>query len=182
MGVKMFSRFSKKGLPLLRPSRVVKARYTLVRIFTVLLITIYCVSTVPARAIETTKASALVLKEMHKGDSLSFTKKSPSSANADSKADPCLPLLHASRLSPGASAVSQRQSLNADKKAVPVALGFFLGVRVALGPKEVMKNRGRVQIGPEIRSVNLGQDNYALAVAAYRGCKNEYDLGMRHNK
>ena len=172
----MFARFTKKGLPCLKPSRVVKARYRMVRIFTILLVTAYFVSGVPVRAIETTKASGLILEEVNSNSSLSFTKKSPLSA----KADPCLPLLHSARLSPGASAESHRRPIKSDKKAASVALGIFLGVRVALGPKEVVKERGRVQIGPEVRTANLGEDNYALAVAAYRSCKNNHVLKKRH--
>lgn len=126
----------------------------------------------PAGAIETTKASALVVEEIRAHESLSFQKSPPVA-----QADPCLPLLHARHLSPGGSAVSQNWR-PARKTAAPVALGFFIGVRIALGPKEVQKPSGRVQIGPEIRTDRASGNNYALAVAAYRSCKNNYALSL----
>ena len=175
--VGVMNRLITKGLPLLQPSRAVryknKARYRIARIFLSLLILTYFVSGVPVRAIETTKASALVLEEASANMPLSFTHKSPHTAQKD----PCLSLLHTARLSPGAhdkgSNQSTRRSYDTDKKAASVALGFFLGVRVALGPKEVVQDNKRVQIGPEVRTSNIGRDNYALAVAAYRSCKNK---------
>jgi len=171
----MLTRYSKKGLPSLKAGICIRTSNKVLRIFLSVMIVTYFVSGVSAGAIETTKASALVIEEASVDRSLSFTKRNPHSAQAD----PCLPLLHASRLSPGASAESRGQPLDVDKKAVPVALGLFLGVRVALGPKEVVKNRDRVQIGPEFRATNIGNDNYALAVAAYRSCKNNHVLGLR---
>jgi hypothetical protein len=188
-------RLIKKGLPLLMPSRVVrvktKTRLQLVRIFTSLLIITYFVSGVPVGAIGTTPASALVLEEARGSSSLSFSKKHPHSARDKSHGDPCLSLLRSARLSPGAHAQgssnsSRRQSLSpygaTDRQAASVALGFFLGVRVALGPKDVVKESQRVQIGPEFRMANKGSDSYALAIASYRSCKNNYVLGMRRQK
>lgn len=164
---------TKKGLPLFKPSRAVKKmRRRMIRIFLSILVLTILVPLTSADAIETTKASALVLEEMRANGSISF-KKSPPLAQAD----PCLPLLHARRLSPGASAVSQTRR-PAGKTAVPVALGFVLGVRIALGPKEVVKPSKRVQIGPELRTGHNSSGNHALAIAAYRGCKNKHALGL----
>ena len=59
------------------------------------------------------------------------------------------------------------------EKAAPVAVGLMLGVRVALGPKEIIKNNPRVTTGPELfAKSNGGAPSYALAIAAYRDCKN----------
>ena len=170
--------FSKKGVPLFRPNRSVKARHCVFRIFlglTAAIVTIGFVAPM-AGAMETTKASALVLEDMQAHDSLSFKRSSPTA-----QADPCLPLLHARHLSPGGSAVSQNWR-PARKSAAPVALGFFLGVRIALGPKEVQKPSGRVQIGPEIRTAATNGGNYALAIAAYRSCKNNHALSLQREK
>jgi hypothetical protein len=167
--------FERKGIPVLKPNRSLKVKNSVYRIFLGSLCAFAVLLSTPAGALEKTKASALVLKEIQAPNSLSF-KKSPQSTQAD----PCLPLLHARHLSPGGSAVSQNWR-PARKTAVPVALGFFLGVRIALGPKEVQKPSGRVQIGPEIRTAQHG-DNYALAIAAYRSCKNNHVLSLERNK
>jgi hypothetical protein len=189
-------RLTKKGLPLLMPARVIRvktqtqmSRLQLVRIFLSILIAAYFAPFIlfggtPVHAIGTTSASALVFEEARTSSPLSFTKKSPHSAQGD----PCLSLLRSARLSPGAQArgssrSGRSQSLSpyeaTDKQAASVALGFFLGVRVALGPKEVVKDSERVQIGPEIRATSIGSNNYALAIASYRSCKNNYVLGLR---
>lgn len=167
--------FNEKGVPLFKPNRSVKVFHSVYRIFLGCLVGFAFMVAAPAGAIETTKASALVLEEMRAKDTLSFQKSPP-----EAQVDPCLPLLHARRLSPGGSAVSQNWR-PAGKTAAPVALGFVLGVRIALGPKEVTKKSGRVQIGPEIRTAKDSGHNYALAIAAYRSCKNEHALGL-HNK
>lgn len=62
------------------------------------------------------------------------------------------------------------------KKTASVALGLFLGVRVALGPKEVVQDNKRVQFSSEIRSTRAGGHNHALAIASYRACKNNQAL------
>lgn len=133
----------------------------------------------PVFATPTTKASALTLREMREDYTLSRSyderKQSPSSAQAD----PCLSYLQA-RLSPDAKAKDlNRQSTHqrlADKKAVPVALGFMLGYRIALGPHEAIKTGKNVQAGSNIRRNLKGGHPRALAVAAYRSCKNELTL------
>ena len=165
----------------LKAARVLKLRNRLIRIFSSVMAGVIFVSAAPmsASAIETTKASALMTEEMKGAKDLSFTRKSPHEAQSGSTADPCLPLLHAHRQSPGESAMSfnNRRSVG-HKTATPVALGLFLGIRVALGPQDVLKNKTRVQIGPEVRTNQVSGDNYALAVAAYRGCKNKHTLGL----
>ncbi|HPF78095.1 MAG TPA: hypothetical protein PLF01_02275 [Alphaproteobacteria bacterium] len=184
VGITMVHGFNDKGISPYRlthkASRAIKVRHKIFRIFSGVMASIFLVSAVPASvgAMETTKASALVLEELGAKD-LSFTKKSPHEAQAD----PCLPLLHARRLSPGASAMGFNNRRPVGKTATPVALGLVLGIRIALGPKDVVKPSERVQIGPEIRTDRVGDDNYALAVAAYRGCKNRHTLNLlkKHN-
>lgn len=175
------NRFGLKGLPVFKPCQHIKIKHSherrLIRIFLSTLIVAFSMTSVPARAIETTKANALKFQEMRNGTSYSF-QKSPSLAEAD----PCLPLIHAQRLSPGASADSQISRVNAGKAAVPVALGLFLGARIALGPKKVVKPSNKVKIGPEFRIARTGSNNYALAIAAYRSCKNDHNLSLHKLK
>jgi hypothetical protein len=128
------------------------------------------VSASPLHAIGTIKASALKL-DLEQPVS-SFSKSSPS-ANADS----CLPLLRQVRLSPSGSAnIGQSQRPAGTKASMPMTLGFLIGVRVALGPKEVVKPGRRVQIGPELLQRYDTGESYALAVASYRRCKNDMAL------
>lgn len=173
--------FTKKGLSPYRlvgtPARAIKVHHKMFRIFSSLLACIVLFTSVPAGAFETTKASALVTEEM-RAKTLSFTKKVPHKAQGGQKADPCLPLLQARRQSFGASKVGFQHRRPVGKTATPVALGLVLGIRVALGPKNVVTSSDRVQIGPEIRANRAGSDNYALAVAAYRSCKNKYTLSL----
>lgn len=175
---------NKKGVPLLKAGHVLrvksKTRTNLFRIFLSFMIITYFVSGEPVQAIGTINASAIVIEDAIADRPLSFTNKVPHPA----KKDPCLSLLHAARLSPGANDTRSNsrhyQSPDvSDKQAASVALGLFLGVRVALGPKETVKANQRVQIGPEVRSTLSGNDNYALAVASYRSCKNDHALGNR---
>ncbi|MEM7618475.1 MAG: hypothetical protein AAF244_03720, partial [Pseudomonadota bacterium] len=146
----------------------------------------------PANAIETVKASALVPEDTRKDTSLSFTKKAPPHATGNSsKDDPCLPLLSFQKGSQIAakfttpthfSGRTDRLSHNygtVDKTAAPAALSFILGVRIALGPKDIVPSSERVQIASEILSPNKGGNNHALAVAAYRSCKNEHALRQK---
>jgi hypothetical protein len=181
VGTMTKNRFTLKGLPVLKPCQHIKVKTNhdnrLIRIFLTVLIATFSITTVPARAIETTKANALKLQEIRNGSSYSFQKSPPLA-----KADPCLPLIHARRLSPGASAGSQTSRIHAGKAAVPVALGLFLGARIALGPKEVVKPSNRVQIGPEFRMARIDSNEHALAIAAYRSCKNDHTLSLHNNK
>ena len=134
----------------------------------------------PSFAIETTKASALFSEEMREDYTLSFTKKSPHFAQKDI----CRSYLKA-RLSPGAhdNDRSSNYQRPAGEKAVPVALGLVLGVRIALGPREIASQRDRVQMVSEIRSDFNGGNPRALAIAAYRSCKNKQTLkSQRRNK
>ncbi len=194
VGIMMVHGFTKKGISPYRlthkAARVVKVRHKIFRIFSGVLAFMIFVSAFPAPsgAIETTKASALILEEMRSAD-LSFTKRSPRKAQGDLKADPCLSLLQARHLSPGASAHGEatlgfNSRRPVGKTATPVALGLVLGIRIALGPKQVLKHSQRVQIGPEIRTNRAGSKNYALMIAAYRGCKNKHTLSLlnKNNK
>lgn len=199
VGIMQSLKRNNKGLPLFQPARVIKARFKMFRIFAdapqfsaalsspkllvaLVVSTLVFVSILPAQAIETTKASALVLEEMRGTSSLSFTKKSP----PRSQADPCALLLEARSTSPGAHSqgvfgLSDTQRPAGNKTAAPVALGLFLGVRLALGPQEIVKKSKRVQIGPEFRANSNQGDNRALAIAAYRSCKNNHDLTQYKN-
>ena len=134
----------------------------------------------PAFAIETTKASALYTEEMREDYTLSFTKKSPHSAQVD----PCRSFL-VTRLSPDATKSrdfynQSRYQRSAGNKAVPVALSFVLGGRIALGPSEVISPQKHVQFSSEIRNNRHGRNSRALAIAAYRGCQNEQTLKLQN--
>ena len=181
-------KISKKGVPLLTAGRAVrykgKMRFKIIRIFTCFMLCIYMLSSVPVNALGTIQGSALKLDEVHADSSLSFTPKAPLPAQKD----PCLSLLHSARLSPGAqgrdhhnlgpsrTSIGYFASDAPDKKTASVALGIFLGVRVALGPKEVVQDNKRVQFSSEIRSTRAGGHNHALAIASYRACKNNQAL------
>ena len=139
----------------------------------------------PAFAIETTKASALTLGEMREDYILSRTLKVPKNSPHTAQVDPCLSFLNA-RHSPDAKTSEYTQMSNnqhnAGTKAVPVALGFALGVRIALGPREVVSETERVKLVSEIRNQKSGHNSRALAIAAYRGCKNDQTLALQKNK
>lgn len=134
------------------------------------------------QAIEMTKASALQL-DFRPAQTQDFSS-SPSS-NLANDADSCLPLLKQVRLSSKESAVGQNrrpsfsQNSAGKKASMPVTLGFLIGVRVALGPKEVVKSGRRVQVGPEILQRYDTGESYALAVAEYRQCKRQAALHTR---
>lgn len=153
-----------------------KTSYASLIVFLSMFTVLICVPFSSADAIGTTKASALVLEKTSLGVPLSYKDNSPTA-----QADPCLLFLHAFRPSLGASASSHTRRL-VGKTTVPIALSLVLGVRIALGPKEVVKSSKRVQIGPEIRTGRLASGNHALAIAAYRSCKNEHFLGLLKNK
>lgn len=128
------------------------------------------VSASPLHAIGTINASALKLDL--ESQSRSFSKSSPLAG-----ADSCLPLLRQVRLSPSGSVnIGQNQRPAGPKASMPMTLGFLIGVRVALGPKEVVKPGRRVQIGPELLQRYDTGESYALAVANYRRCKNDMAL------
>jgi len=160
-----------------RPRQIVRAPRRLFRLFFLMTLIFSFSVSIPANAIETVKASALIPEEVRADTPLSFTQKTPPKPTAAT--DPCLPLLGSVKpLSSRFNAPGRHHSRQqAGKTAAPVALGFVLGVRIALGPKEVMKDRQRVEIGPEIHAVSTGGiNNRALAIAAYRSCKNEHAL------
>lgn len=159
-----------------RPRRIVRSPRRMFRLFFLLALIFSFSVTIPAQAIETVKASALIPEEVRADKPLSFTQKVP--PRKTTAADPCLPLLGSvTSLFSRFNAPGRPSRQQAGKTAAPVALGFVLGVRIALGPKEVIKSRDRVEIGPEIHTVsNGGINNRALAIAAYRSCKNEHAL------
>lgn len=90
-------------------------------------------------------------------------------------ADPCLPLLDRADHAASLSAMDRNQRSAGRSAAPTAALGFVLGLRLALGPKEVLKNRPRVQVGPELVQSDNGR-SYALSIASYRQCKNQLVL------
>ena len=172
-----------------KPRRIFRTKHKLFKLFLNLFIVSSLLVSIPthikrAMAIETVKASALVPEEMRADTPLSFTQKSPPSALDSSNSDPCLSLLTLSKGStsshlndaPGRlSGRPTRHTFNVERTAAPAALGFILGVRIALGPNDVVRKGERVQIASEIHASNAGT-NHALAIAAYRGCKNDYAL------
>ena len=57
------------------------------------------------------------------------------------------------------------------------ALGLILGVRIALGPKEVTRHkRTGNAVRFDIWQPSTGGDRQALAIADYRRCKNDQAL------
>lgn len=176
------NRYSHKGLPLLKPSRALRfkrrSKISVTRIFLsflVVAIVTYVIfaSGLSAQANEAPKASGIVFEEAQGSDPLSFTKKSsPHSAKTDS----CLSLLHASRLSIDDTVDSRGQPLSVDKHAASVVLGLFLGLHIALNPKDKAQKYQRVNIRPEFRATDKESDQHALAIAFYRRVKNDHDL------
>ncbi len=168
-------------MTLRKPRRIFRTKKSLFKIFFNLVIVISLLVSIPmhvkrAFAIETVKASALVPEEMRADTPLSFTQKSP--PHAANNNDPCLPLL-GSKISL-ASTPGRASRHDVEKTAAPAALGFILGVRIALGPKNVVKDGSRVQLASEVLANNKGGHTHALAIAAYRSCKNEFTLkGLR---
>ncbi len=131
-----------------------------------------------AHAIETTKASGLLLEKKQTNFS-SHTPLSSPFSRKDEKASPCLKFLSHSSVPPKQNVSAGNTRQIAGKAAVPAALGLVFGVRLVLGPKEIVPSSKRVQIGPEIRGVASNGNSYALAVAAYRKCQKEEFLKSR---
>lgn len=131
------------------------------------------VSASPLFAIETIKASALKL-DLEQNSMSNFSRSSPQTL-----ADSCLPLLKQVRLSSAGNAVGQNRHKAGHKSSMPMTLGFLIGVRVALGPKEVVKSGRRVQIGPELLQRLDTGESYALAIASYRRCKDNKALKIK---
>jgi hypothetical protein len=127
-----------------------------------------------ALAIETTKASALVPEEARAIQTLSFTQKTPPATEPD----PCLPLLGSGTLSSRFASPGRISRSEAGKTAAPVALGLVLGVRIALGPKEFVSATQPAQQNPDVRTGNRNGADQALAIAAYRSCKNNLALNQ----
>lgn|GEM_PF-1597473 len=171
-------------LMLRKPRRIFRTKHRLFKLFLNLFILLSLLVSIPthikrAMAIETVKASALVPEEMRSGSPLSFTQKSP--PNAAKSKDPCLPLLSSnsgSKISL-ANMPGRPNRHNVEKTAAPAALGFILGVRIALGPKDIVKDGNRVQLTSTVLGNQKGGDTHALAIAAYRSCKNEHNLTLK---
>lgn len=179
-------------MTLRNPRRIVRTKHKLFKLFlnvTILssLLVVIPFQHYPANAIETVKASALVPEDTRKDTSLSFTQKPPHATEKTSQNDPCLPLLSFQKGSKIAAKFTTPTHFSGrtdrrtgvDKTAAPAALSFILGVRIALGPKNVVPSSERVQIASEILANNKGGNNHALAVAAYRSCKNEHALRQK---
>ncbi len=134
----------------------------------------------PALAIETTKASALTTEEMRETYSLSNSQKSPQHNKA---LDTCHSFLNTyfsqDAINDKVSPSNFRRSIGENNTA-PLALSVFLGVRIALGPKETINQLGRVQTVSTLQA-NTGGYPRALAIAAYRACKNEQNLKQHKN-
>ena len=123
----------------------------------------------PALAIETTKASALYPEELRNTHTLSNNaKKSQKFAN-----DTCRSYLDISHTV--VKSHSQPSSVSKDRNPAPLALAAYLGVRVALGPKEAVQNKRNVQINSNAYVSNSGHPR-ALAIAAFRQCQKEANL------
>ncbi|MEM6810897.1 MAG: hypothetical protein AAF549_00340 [Pseudomonadota bacterium] len=157
--------------------RIFRTRHKLFKLTLSIALLFSFIISIPAQAIETVKASAIMPEDIVTSRPLSFTHKIPPRAD---QTDPCLPLLGSVKAVSSYYALpgraTNRQQVG-QKAAAPVALGLIFGVRVALGPKEVIRGSKRVEIGPEIHAVNNGGTNSrALAIAAYRSCKNDYAL------
>ena len=187
---------TKTGIKLHQPRQIVRTKHKLFKLFLNVTILSSLLISIPlsshqALAIETVKASALVPEGTRHDTPLSYTQKTPPHATENSsKDDPCLPLLSFQKGSRIAakfitpthfSGRTDRRATHGyvDKTTAPAALSFLLGVRIALGPKDVVQNGKRVQITSEIFANQKGGNNYALAVAAYRSCKNEHALRRR---
>jgi hypothetical protein len=160
-------------------SRVIRAPGYIVRIsaFTLL----FCILNAGfSQAIETTKATGLVYQKGQGPHSSLRSPQSPSlSRNGDRQQtpSPCLSLLTSAKNVSPKHSFDAGSRHHAGKAAVPVALGLFLGVRLALipspAPLKDQKLSQRLRIGPEIRGVSSHGNSYALAVAAYRKCQKE---------
>jgi len=184
-------------LCLRKPRRIFRTPNKLFKLFLNLFILISFLISVPmhikrAMAIETVKASALSLEDARDGFPLSYSSKNPPSTNGQNAADtdPCLPLLSLKNGSPLKASFDmpqysprhmngrpdQRPVGHIEKTAAPAALSFLLGVRIALGPKKIVKKGKRVQITSNLQASNVSGQNHALSIAAYRSCKNEHAL------
>jgi len=179
-------------MTLRKPRNIVRTKHKLFKLFLNVTILSSVMISIPlhghqAMAIETVKASALQPEGTRKDTPLSFTRKNSPNATGNSPTDdPCLPLLSLQKGSKIAAKFTQPSHFSGrtdrrqvEKTAAPAALGFILGVRIALGPKEIVPKSERVQLASEILASNTGGNNYALAVAAYRSCKNEHALNRR---
>jgi len=132
------------------------------------------------QAIEIVRGSAVQIDNQNIKHDFVLPSYKPNFSHRDS----CLPLLKQVRQNGNPSsplnAQNDGRSVHHTKASMPVTLGFLIGVRVALGPKEIVKSKQRVQIAPEIYSeISQRYDTgarYALAIADYRACKSKSAL------
>ena len=133
----------------------------------------------PAFAIDTTKASALFTGEMREDYTLSKGFNAPDASPEHTVNDKCHSFLKM-HYSPDAQKVNvdhwQNTQRPVGRKAAPVALSLVLGVRIALGPKETSEMEQYIQAGPEFHHNASRGNPRALAIAAFRRCKNEATL------
>jgi len=124
-------------------------------------------------AIETTKASGLVLG-----------KGQDSHSSLSSSQNSCRKHLSSNYAPPKHGLDIGSKSSMDDRATVPVALGIFLGMRIALIPSsasgKIQKSRN-VQIGPEIRGISKNGNRHALSIAAFRKCQKEEFLKAGYN-
>lgn len=139
------------------------------RMRAILITTLFLFPNSTSWSMEATLSSAYGVSYPKAEENNTFTTNSPQ----PSMVDPCLPLLKKIRHTTSPSAMD-RTRRSADKKAA--MLGLVLGLRVALGPKEVLRNEKRVSVGPQFLQNDDMRDSYALAVSDYRRCKNEQAL------
>lgn len=169
--------------------RVIRTPQKIFRI--ICMATALCVVNISlASAIETTKASALLDRNVveKKQRILSLTPHSSPVSRNDKKENPCLSFLSVTSVPPKHGSKDRydvgRQP-RAGNATVPVALGLFLGARLALIPSQApQKDRAlshRLQIGPEIRGISRHGNSHALAVAAYRKCQKQEFLKAGYN-
>ena len=127
----------------------------------------------PALAVETTRV-------------LPFSDRAQPQPSHMSRPDSCRSFLD-TRLSPDAkgrnlrSSKPQRVSARSmGKNPAPIALSLYLGVRIARGPQETSKVSRHDFQKTSLNYKKAGGHPRALAIAAYRACKNEENLKRYH--
>ncbi len=175
---KIYFHKNKQSTPRVSLPRIIRAPHQMFRILS-LAVLCAALNISLAHAIETTKASGLLTEKEQTAYSSLSPHSSPFSRK-DKRLSPCLKFLSHGSVSPKQDVGAGNNRQLAGAAAVPAALGLVFGVRLVLGPKEIVPSSKRVQIGPEIRG--FSHDNtqsYALAIAAYRKCEKEEFLRSR---
>lgn len=177
MGKKYFQK-DEAARPYVVMPQVIRTPYKIFRITSMALL-LCIVNSSLATAFETTKASGLVL-EKEQTNSSSHTPLASPYSRKDERLSPCLTFLSRTSVAPKQDVGTGNNRQFAGDAAVPAALGLFFGVRIVLGPKEVIPaSQRRIQIGPELRGASDRGGSYALAIAAYRKCQKEEFLKSR---